>query len=129
MAARDSSTIVDDADRAIEYYEEIDNHKLDFRKRKAPPSKSVTINVREPSPVVDPVRQLNEQLNRQFRPDLVPPTPSPPSTPEELPFIQSVVQRTPSPNPVVYDSRVKPVKPPKEPKEPKEPSISIKEKL
>ncbi|CAF0936650.1 unnamed protein product [Adineta steineri] len=129
MAARDSSTIVDDADRAIEYYEEIDNHKLDFRKRKAPPSKSVTINVREPSPVVDPVRQLNEQLNRQFRPDLVPPTPSPPSTPEELPVIQSVVQRTPSPNPVVYDSRVKPVKPPKEPKEPKEPSISIKEKL
>ncbi|CAF1565251.1 unnamed protein product, partial [Adineta steineri] len=57
------------------------------------------------------------------------PTPSPPSTPEESPVIQSVVQRTPSPNPVVYDSRVKPVKPPKEPKEPKEPSISIKEKL
>jgi hypothetical protein len=69
MATIDGSpSFVDSVDPTLEYYEEVDDHTLDFRKRKAPaPIKSV----REPTKIVDPIKQLNEQLNRQFRPDLV----------------------------------------------------------
>jgi hypothetical protein len=66
----DSSSFVaseSDVDPPQEYYEEVDNQRLDFRKRKVPTPKPV---VKKP-PVVDPIQKLNEQLNRQFRPDLV----------------------------------------------------------
>jgi hypothetical protein len=75
----DSSSSITDAGQTYEYYEELDNRALDFRKRKAPkPTRTKTSTpiptqsfVKEPPPVVDPIQKLNEQLNRQFRPDLV----------------------------------------------------------
>ncbi len=74
----DSSSSVTDVDQTHEYYEELDNRTLDFRKRKAPvptptpiPTQSFVKEPPPPPPVVDPIQKLNEQLNRQFRPDLV----------------------------------------------------------
>jgi len=69
----DSSSSVTDVDETHEYYEELDNRTLDFRKRKAPTPIPTQSFVKEPPPpsVVDPIQKLNEQLNRQFRPDLV----------------------------------------------------------
>jgi hypothetical protein len=75
MAASDdssnSSSYVTDSDQNHEYYEELDTHTLDFRKRKAPTPIPVKSFVKETPPVIDPIQKLNEQLNRQFRPDLV----------------------------------------------------------
>lgn len=76
MSARDDSSSSRSSEtnvnQANEYYEELDNQTLDFRKRKAPtPLPVIKPVVREPPPVVDPIQKLNAQLNRQFRPDLV----------------------------------------------------------
>lgn len=76
-----SSSSETDVDQAHEYYEEVDNHTLNFQKRKVPASKPTPIPTKSfvkerapaspPPPVIDPIQKLNEQLNRKFRPDLV----------------------------------------------------------
>jgi hypothetical protein len=72
-SSNSASSSVTNVNQAHEYYEELDDHTLDIRKRKAPkpiPTKSVVKEL-PPPPVVDRIKELNEQLNRQFRPDLV----------------------------------------------------------
>jgi hypothetical protein len=68
-----SASSVTGVHQAHEYYEELDTHTLDFRKRKAPTPVRTISFVKEPPPppAVNPVKEFNEQLNRQFRPDLV----------------------------------------------------------
>ena len=68
-----ASLSVTNVNQAHEYYEELDDRTLDIRKRKAPKPIPIKSVVKEPPPpvVVDPIKELNEQLNRQFRPDLV----------------------------------------------------------
>ncbi|UJR38260.1 hypothetical protein I4U23_030933 [Adineta vaga] len=123
MAVRENSLFVNNNDDVLEYYEEIDDHTLDFLNQNRRPSKTIIKPVREPTQIVDPIKQLNKELNRQYRPDLIVPTPTPSAeSPVTVPF----VPRTPTPDPVIFDARVKPVKPPEEKKEP---SISVKHKL
>ena len=76
MATDDESVASTSSSAAIgrpdEYYEELDGQTLNLQRRKAPPTPVPTTSfVREPTPVVDPVQQLNKNLNRQYRPDLV----------------------------------------------------------
>lgn len=71
MATNTHLVSVDNLDHAPEYYEEIDHYTLDFLNRQGRPSKAPPQLAREPTPAIDPVQQLNEQLNRQYRPDLV----------------------------------------------------------
>jgi len=59
-----SLTFETDVDQAPEYYEELDNHRLDFRKRKSATPIPTKLFVKELPPVVDPIQKLDEQLNR-----------------------------------------------------------------
>jgi hypothetical protein len=69
-----SQSSVAEIGQANEYFEELDEHTLDFRKRKAkaptPIPTTSFVKAQQPT-VVDPIKALNKQLNRQFRPDLV----------------------------------------------------------